>query len=482
MKWFLLGIFLSFSAIAMCSSDTIQWGQQESVNQRGRTIAMIGVHNGDRFLMEQLGKDRTLQIHRDSTSTKEIKLEMPVVSGEKLEFHSMVMTANGLLLISTGRLKDPERKVIYATPMSFNGDVLDLPKELDQATLDRTRNKVSFGIVTSPNRQVVMVYRDSPFLKKSNDRLNFRTFDTSLDLLWEKSLKLPYEEEIYELAEYSIDNRGKVYMLSGLGNVVQNSQRIELRSREARSILIIYDPVVNKLKEFDVGLKDKYIMSMSLEFAGNGDPVIAGFYSKDQFNSIGGTFYFRIDGAKKVLKSGGLHPFEEDFLSQFMSSRRAERASELDRFQLQKMHVNDDGSCYLVGEQHYVNERITTDLGNGRQRITYDYIYNDLIAMRLDSAGQQMWQVRIPKQQVSVDDGGPYSSFAFAVEQDTVHIWFNDHPDNAQILSTDPTANLKGFRSFGKSVITHVVVNPEGQKQRIVLGDSKVEDCIFRPK
>ncbi|MEO0403979.1 MAG: hypothetical protein AAF193_03835, partial [Bacteroidota bacterium] len=304
----------------------------------------------------------------------------------------------------------------------------------------------------------------------------------SLDLLWEKNLKLPYEEEIYELAEYSIDNRGKVYMLSGLGNAVQNNQRIELRAREARSILIIYDPVNNKLKEFDVGLKDKYIMSMSLEFAGNGDPVIAGFYSKDQFNSIGGTFYFRIDGTKKVLKTGGLHPFEEEFLTQFMSSRRAERASELDRFQLQKMHVNKDGSCVLVGEQHYINERITTDLGNGRQRITYDYIYNDLIAMRLDSAGQQLWQVRIPKQQVSVDDGGPYSSFAFALEQDTVHIWFNDHPDNAELLAKDPSSNLKGFRSFGKSVITHVVINPEGENRRLILGDSKLEDTIFRPK
>ncbi|MEO0404045.1 MAG: hypothetical protein AAF193_04175 [Bacteroidota bacterium] len=206
MKWYLLVFFLSFSAIAMCSSDTIQWGQQASLNQRGRTIAMIGVNQGQRYLMEQDGKNRTLQIHRDSIPPKEIKLEMPTVSGETLDYHSMVMSAGGLLMITTGRLKDPERKVIYATPFSFNGDVLDLPKELDQVSLDRTRNKVSFGVVTSPNRQVVMVFRDSPFLKKSNDRLNFRTFDTSLDLLWEKNLKLPYEEEIYELAEYSIDN------------------------------------------------------------------------------------------------------------------------------------------------------------------------------------------------------------------------------------------------------------------------------------
>lgn len=470
-------------ASAMVAQDSIRWQAIQEADKRGRSIELLGEVDDQYYALITSGKDRILEIHRESESKKATKtLEMPVVQGEALDFKELLLHQTGFWLFTEGILKEINAKVFYATPLDFNGNPTDLPVELDRIEMASRSKKALFGTSLSSNKQLLLVFRDSPYQNKSNDRLQFRVFGPDLSKLWEKQLKLPYEEEIFELADYSIDNRGKVYMLSGLGADDLASQAMDLRTREARSILLTYDPAINKMKEFDVSLKDKWVMAMGLDFAENGDAIIAGFYSRDQFFSIGGTFYFRMNSKENRIISGGLNPFPTEFLEQFMSSRRAQRASELDRFKLNQMWIQEDGSCYLLGEQRYVKERIATDIGSGRQRITNDYIFNDAIVLKLDSAGRSAWNVRIPKEQVSVDDGGPYSSYAAGLVNDTVYVFFNDHPDNLELMKTNPDRNLKNFRSFGKGVISVVSIDPSGKTERKILSDSRVEEAIFKPR
>ena len=452
------------------------------MNRKGRSLSIIGAAEGNKYVLIIEGENYFLEIHRESKEINKVELEMPEVDGNKMDYADLKVSANGLLLLSKGSLKSENTEVAYGTPLNFEGIPCDLPVLLDKIELGKTRNKAVFGFELSPNKQLLLVYHDSPYQKKSNDRLKFRVHDLGLDLLWEKELQLPYEEEVFELAEYNIDNLGKVYMLSGMGQEMENSLRLDMSARDARSVLVTYDPIVNKLKEFDVGLKDKWVMSIGIDFASNNDAVISGFYSKDQLNTIGGTFYFRISSKENALVAGGLSPFPDEFLSEFSSSRRAERASELDRFRLKEMLVDSLGRVVLIGEQHYVNERITTDMGNGRQRITYDYIYNDLLVIQLDKKGKILWNKRIAKEQMSVDDSGPYSSFAAGFSNEKLVLLFNDHPDNTALLAENGKSRLKPFRSFGKSVITLVEITSEGQLKRKTLSDSRVENCIFKPK
>ncbi|MGB0424466.1 MAG: hypothetical protein ACPGED_09085, partial [Flavobacteriales bacterium] len=461
---------------------SIVWGKEQEMGRKGRSISLIGEAQGNKYVFAVEGADHFIEIHRESKSISTIPIEMPEIDGNKMDFVKLLIADKGLLLITKGSLKSENVKVAYGTPISFDGTPTDLPVLLDEIALGKSRNKVVFGFEMSPSKQLLLVYHDSPFQKKSNDRLKFKVYDTSLGLLWEKELQLPYEEEVFELAEYSIDNIGRVYMLSGMGQEMENNLRLDMSARDARSVLVTYDPVANKLKEFDVGLKDKWVMSIGIDFAANNDAVISGFYSKDQLNTVGGTFYFRISSKENAMVAGGLSPFPDEFLSEFSSNRRAERASELDRFRLKEMLVDSIGKVILIGEQHYVNERITTDMGNGRQRITYDYIYNDLVAIQLDEKGKITWNARIPKEQMSVDDNGPYSSFAVANSNGKLILLFNDHPGNTELLAENSKVRLKPFRSFGKSVITMVELDSTGNMTRRTLSDSKVGNSIFKPK
>ena len=483
MRSFLILSVLFCLDSAMIAQDSIRWQAVQELDRRGRSVELIGHVNGQYYALITSGRERILEIHRENALEKRSKtLEMPEIQGENLRFKEILLHHTGFWLLTEGNLEKNNAKVFYATPLDFDGNPTGLPVELDRIEVGNRSKKALFGTSLSPNKQLLLVFRDSPYQNKSNDQLQFKVFGPDLNRVWEKQLKLPYEEEIFELADYSIDNRGKVYVLSGLGADELTGQAMELQTREARSILLTYDPAINKVKEFDVSLKDKWVMSMGLDFAENGDAIIAGFYSRDQFFSIRGTFYFRMGTKENKIIAGGLNPFPIKFLEQFMSSRRAQRASELDKFRLNQLWVQEDGSCYLFAEQRFVKERIAMDIGSGRQRITNDYIFNDALVLKLDSTGRSEWNIRIPKEQVSVDDGGPYSSFAAGLVNDTVYVLFNDHPDNLELMTTNPDRNLKTFRSFGEGVIAVVSISSNGSLERKNLSASRIKEAIFKPR
>ena len=110
------------------------------------------------------------------------------------------------------------------------------------------------------------------------------------------------------------------------------------------------------------------------------------------------------------------------------------------------------------------------DINTGRQQISYDYIYNDAVVMRLDSLGRTKWSSRIAKEQISTNDGGPYSSIVALDNGEDLSVFFNDHPDNIALLEENPQARLKSLRSFGKSVIVECRFNDLGQHTRKNLG------------
>jgi hypothetical protein len=58
------------------------------------------------------------------------------------------------------------------------------------------------------------------------------------------------------------------------------------------------------------------------------------------------------------------------------------------------------------------------------------YYYNDIIAFCIDSMGKLRWEQRIPKTQVSINDFGPYSSYASFVDGQNLHFLFNDAASN----------------------------------------------------
>lgn len=475
--------FAQDSLLLKEASDTLIWGTQYESGRNGREASFLGSNEWGFFIINKAQRIPILE-HYDFEGQllQEKELELPKINNQESELESILVMDNSLILFTSVFDKDKGELIAYANHINQYLNFEDLPLEVDRIENARSRKSFDFEFKTAPAQQLFLIYHGSSELKQSNDQLSFKVYTSNLDLAWTKTLQLPYEEELFQIADYTIDNEGKVFMISGLGQLDESNRRLEFGVRSARYVLMSYNPFLNKLKEYDVSLKDKWIMGISLDFTEDDKLVIAGFYSKDQFFTIGGSFYFRLDHQTGEMLAGGLQAFDDDLLKQFMSDRRADRASELDRFQLKNMFVRPDGGAVLIAEQHYVNQRFMNDINTGRQQISYDYIYNDAVVMRLDSLGRTKWSSRIAKEQISTNDGGPYSSFVALDNGEDLSVFFNDHPDNFALLEENPQARLKSFRSFGKSVIVECRFNDLGQHTRKNLGSSKIEEAYFQPK
>ena len=86
----------------------------------------------------------------------------------------------------------------------------------------------------------------------------------------------------------------------------------------------------------------------------------------------------------------------------------------------------------------------------------------------------------MPKQQISFNDGGPFSSYLINVEEDKLYMIFNDHPSNVERLREG-----KGVRKMGspkKSASVVVSIDNQGVMVREQLFLPHESEVVFRPK
>ncbi len=110
---------------------------------------------------------------------------------------------------------------------------------------------------------------------------------------------------------------------------------------------------------------------------------------------------------------------------------------------------------------------------------TSQYYYNDIIVISISPDGSIDWNEKIPKKQVTVNDGGFYSSFAVSVVKDKLYFVFNDHPNN---LFYKKQGKLSNFNKGPDSVMVLVELDSQGNQTREALYNAKKSGILTRPK
>jgi hypothetical protein len=149
---------------------------------------------------------------------------------------------------------------------------------------------------------------------------------------------------------------------------------------------------------------------------------------------------------------------------------------------LREILIKEDGGVVLIGEQFYIRVVTTTSTdanGNTRTTTTYYYYYNDIIVVNIDGKGDIDWAKKIPKRQVTTNDGGYYSSYSLSVVEDKLYFIFNDHLKNILEPEQGILRNFTG-RKYGAVAI--VTMDTKGNQKREVLFAANSADVIIRPK
>jgi hypothetical protein len=113
-----------------------------------------------------------------------------------------------------------------------------------------------------------------------------------------------------------------------------------------------------------------------------------------------------------------------------------------------------------------------------------EYHFDEIVVISIDKTGEAEWSTVIEKEQISMDDGGYFSSFTSLLNSEELIVLFNDDisRDNQvisvsvdktgqpkQMLSAKKDAKLLLVPRAGKQVSMNEILVPAYQKKELVL-------------
>ena len=111
----------------------------------------------------------------------------------------------------------------------------------------------------------------------------------------------------------------------------------------------------------------------------------------------------------------------------------------------------------------------------------YYYNYNDIIVVNIQPDGEIEWTARIPKKQISRNDGGYYSSYSVSIVRDKIYFIYNDTEENyIQNERIKQTYEFKGGSK--RSLIAVAEISRNGSVDIFPLFKNRDADIITQPK
>ncbi len=422
--------------------------------------------------------------------TSEIKL---IYKKKRLFFENIQMIGGQIYLFTSFRNK--KKKMNFLFVQTINKKTLKLEKDIrviSSVPFRAQYNSGAFNLEFSRDSSKILVLGQLPYQAKAQEKYQIKVLDKSLNPIWNKEIQLPYDDQRFEIEQYRIDREGNVYLL---GLIQKDLMRKKRNGKPTyQYTLLTYSQEGEKVKEYKINLKDKFITDLTFRIQKNGDPVCAGFYSDRNSFSIRGTYFFKINKSTGKVYNQGLKEFDFEFLTELMSERnkkRAEKAEkqndekkqvELYRYNLDKLILRSDGGAVLVAEQFFIKIETSQyrDIqGYWRTRTQRRYYYNDIIVVNINPKGEIDWASHIPKRQITLNDGGYFSSYAVAVTSKAIYFVFNDNPKN---FGTDKKTNKIHSFNGTRSVVTLAEVKPNGSVTKYPLFSNREEGILTRPK
>lgn len=336
----------------------------------------------------------------------------------------------------------------------------------------------TFVNATRDSSYVSLIYT-IPGRRKENEQFVVNVFNKQMENVWSQEYEFPYENRLLDLQEFRVDSKGDLYALA--------KRNFENR-RDQVGGLVNYDYLLFNLKReggidsLKIETEGKFLRDMKVEFTPEGDIVSAGFYSNLSTSGTGGAFYMRLDGKTKEVVSSSFKEFELDFVLQNLTEKKAKRVEkrikngrsrELPHYHIDELVPMPDGSVRMIGEQRLI---YTTTVGYGATMITQThYIFNDMVIVSINKAGEVEWAERIAKRQHTIDDSGAYSSYALMKRDNELVFMFND---NAQNLNYDGVGRVAPITRKSSTVVMAARVGQFGDVRREGLfrrGDAEIK-------
>jgi hypothetical protein len=438
--------------------------------------------------------------------------EFEEADGKERVFTDVIYFNDKIFLITTKNIKKKSTTVYY---QEINLDDFELGSEIkilsetDLTGKKKPKTRFIFGgigmsnlmaelgdysnndLITSPDDKKLLTYNKSFDDRDGPDVISVKIQNENFETDWENdSISLPYNSLLFDIKKVRINNKSDI-ILSGIEYNEKRKSKKDKAPNYKYHIIGIFNKG-KEIKDYEIKLSNKFVSDLQFKFEGENTLVVAGFYSETDASNIKGAFFMKINLDTKEVINETLKPFGFDFIVSGLSEREQEKQKkkeekgkeiELMDFDLDDIILHDNGTYSLIAEQFDIQTYQTYQAGTngspGTWTTHYKYYYNDIIVVNISKEGEINWMSKINKFQVSTDDGGYYSSYAYSVVNDNIYLVYNDHPDN---LEQTLESKFKSYRRGKETVQMIIEINPEGQVTKEVLFNTEKGEVVLRPK
>ena len=345
-----------------------------------------------------------------------------------------------------------------------------------------------FNVNFSSDDSKILVYYNIPDGSNENAKLGMIVYDVQFNKIWKKEESIPYKDFLFHVKRYKISNHGNVFIA---GRLYKDKAESEKKGKANYNYHILRYSQREDLQEYPIAMEGTFFSDLQFDINPNEDLICGGFYSTTGDNqNLKGSFYLKIDGKTKKLTSKSLHEFDIDFITQNFTEKQKKKVkkreekgkdAELIKYKLNDIVLRSDGGIFLIGEQYYTQEYYnnTTDAnGFSTTYTTTHYFYNDILVVNISPEGKIDWTEKIAKRQVSINDGGFYSSYTLSLIHDKLYFIFNDNPKNHFTNTNDKIAEV----NFKEAIVSMVELDVDGRMTKEALFSTNDTDVITRPK
>lgn len=483
------------------SSQTLEmvtWGPYKDL-EKNTTIQKIIGNDADGFYAvssEGQGKLNRSHLWLEYYSNLMVDLEarneiiLPSVSGVSTEFEQMYYIDKKLILFTTATNKETSTKTLYVQYLEQNGQLKNKPKKIGSIPIGN-EDKDGFTFSLAEDKSKIVVSFHNTFMEYNDEPFTYVIMDTNLQIEFNEAFVLPFKSRKFDIIKSQVGNSGFIYMFAKL--VQESKKKGKSDSEEKYEYkMLVYNNEKAEIKPYDITLVKYFPTDATFALNSKEEIVISGFFSGKTQKYAGefiGAFYQIIDPrTEKVLPAVDAKApylvFDKTFIAENSLERNTTLPENYNNYVIKNLFPLTNGGYVLLAENYFMTEKKFVDPKTKEEIVLKYHNYNDIIAVGVNKDGKMDWAKRIPKNQVSLDDDGYYSSFAAICELTKTKIIFNDQKSNAsKVITADKVKELKFLPEKAPKATAFVVtLYSDGSFEKDVVFSGKDAKNVFVPR
>lgn len=285
------------------------------------------------------------------------------------------------------------------------GDNVGIETVMDSYELKSISNTAAYQVAISPKGDAIAVLKESFVEKNKQESADVFVYGPDLNKLSELSLTFSAASKPNPVNKIYVTDKGDVYII-----------KKDREKTDYKFYVHAYNAELKGWNQKQINIPGKMVSDIDACMNNSQEFIVAGFYNSFDVSSYEGYFYHRYDVSLKPLVRMNKR-FTPEFMTDFIGKKAANKDDAvISGYYFENLLPGKNDEIFIVAEKEEF-ENV-----NGKER----YSYQDILYMHFDKEGTIKNAGSLKNKQETEGDDGEWSSFNYAVIEDTLHFYHNE--------------------------------------------------------